>query len=75
MSETPDELRTRIRDDLLNLDRTPGASAQYLQVEGIIQAARIADALEAIEKTGVYVYQQGTEDQDEAKEAKPRRQG
>ena len=70
MSESPEELKTRIRDDLLNLNRTPGAADQYLQVEGIIQAARIADALEAIEKTGVYVYQQGTEE-----EPKERRRG
>lgn len=75
MSETPEELRTRIRDDLLNLDRTPGASAQYLQVEGIIQTARIADALEAIEETGVYVYQQGTEPTNEEKAETGRRRG
>jgi hypothetical protein len=45
-------------------------------VEAVVQLTRIADALVAIEETGVYVYQQNTEDR-EAKEgqAAPRRQG
>jgi hypothetical protein len=67
MSEQSDQLRTQLIE--------PTTKDREIEVERVVQLSRIADALEAIEATGVYVYQQGTEDQDEAKEATPRRQG
>lgn len=64
MSEKSEKLRAELM-----------SGKKTVEIEKAVQLSRIADALEAIEETGVYVYQQGTEDQDEAKEATPRRQG
>ena len=54
-------LRAKLLDELTD---------DEVEVEKIVQLTRIADALEKIEKTGVYVYQQGTE---EETEPEPRR--
>ncbi len=72
---TPDEIRHRLENEPYGEGTGIEVAICNIKIEQAVQLARIADALEAIEKTGVYVYQQGTEDQDEAKEAKPRRQG
>jgi len=57
----------QMRKDLL------GFTDAELEVERVVQLTRIADALVAIEESGVYVYQQGTEE--EAEPRSGRRQG
>lgn len=59
-------LRAKLLDELTD---------DEVEVEKIVQLTRIADALEKIEKTGVYVYQQGTEPTTEEKAETGRRRG
>ena len=47
---------SQLRKELLQDDE------KEILVEAVVQLTRIADAVEAIEETGVYVYQQGTDE-------------
>lgn len=69
MSETPDEIKTKMLK-LVNSwtfeEDSDNALAATMEGEKIHLLARIATALEKIEKTGIYVYQQGTQDDPES---------
>lgn len=71
MGELPPEVQKRVRlQQVINECETPRDAWEFLGIELVCHMDRIATALEAIEETGVYVYQQGTEE-----EPKERRRG
>ena len=71
MGELPPEVQKRVNmQGVINKCEGPRDSWEYLGIELICVLDRIAVALEKIEETGVYVYQQGTEE-----EPKERRRG
>ena len=61
MSETPDQLDQRL-SSLCGEGTTIEVHTHTVQIAQAVMLCRIATALEAIEETGVYVYQQGTDD-------------
>ena len=71
MGELPPEVQKRVRlQQAVNGCETERDALEFLGIELVCHMDRIATALEAIEETGVYVYQQGTEE-----EPKDRRRG
>lgn len=74
--ETPDEVKTRMLKLVngWNFEQDSDNSlAATMEAEKIHQLSRIAFALEKIEATGIYVYQQGTEETAEEQAATGRR--